>query len=402
MKELSREEQLEKLRGRYEHRKGQAKTAILNELCEQYGYHRKHAIRLMNTPENPTAQRVIRSGPEPRYESLGPVLKTIWLAAEQPCGKRLVEALPLWVPFYQKRYEPLTAKQRKLLATISSASVDRLLAGCKTDDPRGLSGTRPGSLLRQQIPIQGEVWNEKRPGFLEADSVAHCGGSLAGSFIWSLTYTDLASSWTEGRAVYNKGAKGILDQTRHVEEVLPFALLGMDFDNGTEWLNWHLIRYLQQRIKPVHVTRSRPYHSDDNAHVEQKNWMWPRQLLGYGRLEEPQVVPLINSLFVDVWGPLHNFFLPSMKLIEKWREGAKWKRRHDKARTAYQRLLSIEGMNAKTKGRLRDQFESLDPFALHQQLERRLGAILKHTVKEKPVEDDPDLGSGGKRIPDPK
>lgn len=394
MKELSRDEQLAKLRWRYKQRQGKGKTAILDELCEEHGYHRKHAIRLMKTPANPPEAPVVRSGPEPRYESIGPVLEVIWKAAEQPCGKRLVEALSLWVPFFQKSYEPLTAKQRQLLATISSASVDRLLADCKAAAQRGLNGTRPGSLLRQQIPLQGEVWNEKRPGFLEADSVAHCGGSLAGSFIWSLTYTDLASCWTEGRAVYNKGAQGILEQTRHVEEGLPFALLGMDFDNGSEWLNWHLIRYLQQRSKPVQVTRSRPYHSDDNAHVEQKNWMWPRQLLGYGRLEEPKVVPLINSLFVDVWGPLHNFFLPSMKLIQKWREGAKWKRRHDKARTAYQRLLSIGGMNAKTKVRLRDQFESLNPFALHQQLERRLRPILRHTVKEKPVEEDSELGAG--------
>jgi hypothetical protein len=348
----------------------------------------------MNASANPPGQRIIRAGPEPKYESIGPVVEAIWKAAEQPCGKRLVEALPLWIPFYQKRYEHLSVKQRQLLGSISPASVDRLLAACKAVHRRGLSGTRPGSLLRQQIPIQGEVWNENKPGFLEADSVAHCGGSLAGSFVWSLTFTDLASSWTEGRAVYNKGSKGVLDQTRHVEEVLPFALLGLDFDNGSEWLNWHLIRYLQQRSQPVRVTRSRPYHSDDNAHVEQKNWMWPRQLLGYGRLEEPALVPLINSLFVEVWGPLHNFFLPSMKLIKKWREGAKWKRRHDKAKTAYQRLLLMDGINAKHQRRMRDQFESLDPFELHQQLERRLGAVLKHTIQEEPVEKETRSGAG--------
>ena len=387
MKDVSREEQLETLRRRYANRKAEGKSLILDELCADYDFHRKHAIRLMNTPATPPEQRIIRPGPEPRYESIASVVETIWKAAEQPCGKRLVEALPLWIPFYQKRYESLTAKQRKLLGMISPASTDRLLAKCKVANPGGISGTRPGNLLRQQIPIQGEVWDEKRPGFLEADSVAHCGGSLAGSFIWSLTYTDIASTWTEGRAVYNKGSKGVLDQTRDVEENLPFDLLGMDFDNGTEWLNWTLIRYLQERSKPVRVTRSRPYHSDDNAHVEQKNWMWPRQLLGYGRLEDPELVPLINKLFIEVWGPLHNFFLPSMKLIKKWREGAKWKRLHDKAKTAYKRLLMMDGLEAKEKRLLRDQFESLDPFELHLQLDRRLGAILKHTIKEKQVEE---------------
>lgn len=392
MKQLSREEQLTKWRHRYEHRKGEGKARILDELCEQYGYHRKHAIRLMNRPAPPPGPPPVRPGPEPRYEAIGPVIEAIWQAAEQPCGKRLVEALPLWLPSYQQHYEPLSARQRKLLAAISPASVDRLLAACKAQHAHGLSGTRPGSLLRQQIPIQGEVWDEQRPGFLEADSVAHCGGSLAGSFVWSLTYTDLASTWTEGRAVYNKGAQGVLEQTRHVEHSLPFALLGLDFDNGGEWLNWHLIRYLQERHAPVRVTRSRPYHSDDNAHVEQKNWMWPRQLLGYGRLEDPQVVPLINTLFIEVWGPLHNFFLPSMKLVKKWRVGAKWKRQHDAAQTAYQRLLRLGGLSASTQRRLRDQFESLDPFALHQALDRRLARILKHTVPESgplPVEAKP-------------
>lgn len=382
MKELSRKEQLEKWRKSYRRRNTPGKALILDELCEQYGYHRKHAIRLMNGTDEGVGSASVRPGPEPRYESIRGVLEEIWKASEQLCGKRLVEALPLWIPHYQKRYEPLTPQQRKLLASISPASVDRLLASAKARHRRGLSGTRPGNLLREQIPIQGEVWDEKRAGFMEADSVAHCGGSLAGNFVWSLTFTDLASGWTEGRAVYNRGAQGVLEQTRQVEASLPFALLGLDFDNGGEWLNWHLIRYLQQRHPPVRVTRSRPYHSDDNAHVEQKNWMWPRQLLGYGRLEEPKVVPWINALFAEVWGPLHNFFLPSMKLVKKWRVGAKWKRRHDEAQTAYQRLLRLGSMAAKTKRQLRDQLESLDPFALHLEVDRRLAPILKHTVRE--------------------
>lgn len=382
MKTLSRDEQLQQWRKRYRQRNLQGKALILDTLCEQYGYHRKHAIRLMNEPAQASEPPGPRPGPEPRYEGIRVVVEEIWKASEQLCGKRLVEALPLWLPHYQRRYEPLSARQRQLLKAISPASVDRLLAPLKAHRRQGLCATRPGSLIREHVPIQGEVWDESRPGFLEADSVAHCGGSLAGNFIWSLTFTDLASTWTEGRAVYNRGAQGVLEQTQHVEEHLPFALRGLDFDNGSEWLNWHLIRYLQQRRQPVRVTRSRPYHSDDNAHVEQKNWMWPRQLLGYGRLEEPRVVPALNALFVEVWGPLHNFFLPSMKLVQKWRVGAKWKRRHDEAQTAYQRLLRLGGLQAKARGRLRDQWENLDPFALHQELDRRLAAILKHTVRE--------------------
>lgn len=166
---------------------------------------------------------------------------------------------------------------------------------------RGLRGTKPGILLRRHGHIQGAVGDETRLGFLEADSVAHCGGSLAGDFIWSLTYTNLAGSWTEGRAVWNKGPTSVLAQTRDVEAHLPFALLGFDFDNGNEWLNWSLIRHLQERARPVRVTHSRPYHKDDNAHVEQKNWMWPRQLLGYGRLENEALVAPICALDKEVW-----------------------------------------------------------------------------------------------------
>jgi hypothetical protein len=209
------------------------------------------------------------------------------------------------------------------------------------------------------------------------DSVAHGGGSLAGDFIWSLTYTCLGSSWTEGRAVWNKGYTGVLEQTQDVEARLPFVLRGVDFDNGGEWLHWHLVRYWQERLQPVRLTRSRPYHKDDNAHVEQKNWMWPRQLLGYQRLENPESVPQINALYIEVWGPLCNFFLPSTKLVEKRREGSRIIRRHDQPQTAYQRLLAGGDLKAKAVRQLRQQYRSLDPFALAKEAAGRLKRILK-------------------------
>jgi hypothetical protein len=149
----------------------------------------------------------------------------------------------------------------------------------------------------------------------------------------------------------------------------------VDFDNGGEWLNWHLVRYWQERLQPVKLTRSRPYHKDDNAHVEQKNWMWPRQLLGYQRLDNPDTVPRINDLYRDVWRPLHNFFLPSMKLVAKQREGSRIIRRHDEPQTAYQRLRASGELSAKTRRQLREQFESLDPFALAKAVDLRLKRI---------------------------
>lgn len=377
MKNVSREEQLERLRRRYAGRGSEGKSRILDELCEQYGYHRKHAIRLL---KGGLLIRKSPPGPRRQCEGISELVERIWAAGEQPCGKRLAQMLPLWLPHYQRRYGKLLPSQRQLSDKVSAATLDRLLAPLRSKYLRGLSGTKPGSLLRQQIPIQGEVWDEKRAGFMEADSVAHCGSSLAGSFVWSLTYTDIASTWTSGRAVWNRGATGVLEQTRQVERSLPFALLGLDFDNGGEWLNWHLIPYLQERSSPVRVTRSRPYHSDDNAHVEQKNWMWPRQLLGYGRLEDPGLVEPINLAYQDLWGPLHNFFLPSMKLVAKQRVGSRWRRKHDRPQTAYQRLLKMGALSRKAKRQLREQFESLNPFELHDRLEKALRPILARAL----------------------
>ena len=376
-----RTDQLERLRRRYAGRGKEGKGALLDEFCEHYGYERKYAIKLLGEAAPAAASRE-RPGPEPKYEPVLEVVERIWTKAEQLCGKRLAPALKLWLPHYSRHYGRLLPCQKKLLEAVSPATLDRMLASRKAQKRHGLSATRPGTLLRRQVPIQGEVWDERRVGFLEADSVAHCGESLAGSFVNSLTYTDLACTWTEGRAVWNKGSEGVLTQTRDVEAKLPFAILGFDFDNGGEWLNWSLIRYLQVRPKPVRVTRSRPYHCDDNAHVEQKNWMWPRQLLGYGRLEDPQLVGPINALYTEVWGPLHNFFLPSMKLIKKWRVGSRWVRRHDAPQTAYQRLLGHGVLSTKAQRQLQDRCESLDPFVLAAKLEKQLKPILEAAVSD--------------------
>lgn len=376
-RQVDRKEQLSVYRRRYQGRGLEGKSRLLDEFCEHYSYERKYAIKLLGGAVGPSLIKRSPPGPEPQYGAVVEVVERVWAAAEQLCGKRLVEALPLWLPHYERHYGRLLPCQKKLMAKVSAATLDRLLADRKGRGGKGLGGTKPGTLLRHHVPIQGEVWNEHRIGFMEADSVAHCGSSLAGNFVWSLTYTDLASAWTEGRAVWNKGSSGVLDQTRDVESELPFPILGFDFDNGSEWLNWALIRYLQVRTKPIQLSRSRPYHKDDNAHVEQKNWMWPRQLLGYGRLEQAQMVKPINHLYKEVWGPLHNFFLPSMKLVKKWRVGSRWVRRYDTPQTAYQRLMASGQVKRAELARLQEHYESLDPFELAAELERRLKPILR-------------------------
>jgi hypothetical protein len=366
-----------KLQARYARRSREGKSRMLDELCEDYEYERKYAIKLLRGGLPAPTGRA-HPGPERQYEVVEPVVRQIWLTAEQPCGKRLGPILRQWLPYYEGRYGKLSGRQRSLIRHVSPATLDRLLAPARAQHSgRGRCGTKPGSLLRSEIPIRTGTWDLSRPGYLEADSVAHCGTSLAGSFIWSLTYTDILSGWTEGGAVWNKGAAGVLNATREVEERLPFALLGFDSDNGKEFLNHHLWTYLRERKSAVEFTRSRPYHSDDNAHVEQKNWTWARQLLGYGRLEDPQLVEPISALYRDVWAPWQNFFLPCLKLEQKWREGSHWRKRYEPPRTAYERLCAPGILRPKQRGQLRERYDSLNPFDLKDKLEQRLKRILQ-------------------------
>ena len=367
---------LPKLQVRYSRRNREGKSRMLDELCEDYEYERKYAIKLLCGGLPPSSGRV-HPGPEPQYELIEPVVRQVWRTAEQPCGKRLVPILRQWLPYYERRFGQLSGRQRQLVRQVSAATLDRLLAAARAEHSgRGRCGTKPGSLLRSEIPIRTGTWDLSRPGYLEADSVAHCGGSLAGSFIWSLTYTDILSGWTEGGAVWNKGASGVLAATRQVEERLPFALLGFDSDNGGEFLNHHLWSYMRERKAAVEFTRSRPYHSDDNAHVEQKNWTWARQLLGYGRLEDPELVGPISALYREVWAPWQNFFLPCLKLEQKWRQGSHWHKRYEVPRTAYDRLCAPGMLALKQRRQLRERYASLDPFALKDELEKKLKQIL--------------------------
>jgi hypothetical protein len=350
------------------------KSKILDEFCAVCGYTRKYAIGLLSRKPR---RRQCQPGPRRRYDGqvLEP-LKVIWLAAEQMCSKRLKAALPLWLPFYEQEHGPLVEAVRKKLLQISAASIDRLL---KKERARyrgkGLCGTRPGGLLKHQIPIRTDNDDVDRPGFLEADTVAHCGNSLAGDFIWSLTFTDIFCQWTENRATWNQGAEGVLGQVKDVEANLPFELLGFDVDNGSEFLCFHLWRYLLDRPRPVPLTRSRPYRKNDQAHVEQKNWTHVRQLLGYQRLEQPELVPLINELY-RTWGLLHNFFCPNLKLLSKTRKGAKTIRKYSPTQTPYQRLLESKHLSQEQKQKLQNRFQQLNPLQLKREIEQKLKLVL--------------------------
>jgi hypothetical protein len=377
----ARREYLEKIRARYRKAGRADKSRILDEFCAICGHHRKHAIRLLR----PGAKSAARSGPRPLYgrRELVPI-KAIWLLSEQPCSKRLQAILPMWLPQWEARHGALEDDVRRRVLSISPASIDRLLASSRARmAARQPAGTKPGSLLRSQIPVRTGPWDTDQPGYLEADTVAHCGASLAGSFVWSITFTDIATGWTECRSVWNKGAAGVVDQTRAIERILPFEILGFDCDNGSEFLNHHLWRHLAQRPKPIIFTRSRPYKKNDQAHVEQKNWTHVRQLLGYQRLCHPALLPLIDRLY-ELWGLFNNFFCPNMKLLEKRREGSRIVKRYHPPLTPCDRLLNNPQIDEPTRERLRRQREQLDPLRLKKQIERQLRLVFdaQHRAEE--------------------
>jgi hypothetical protein len=227
------------------------------------------------------------------------VLKPIWFAALQPCGSRLAALLPEWLPAYEADQRRLDADLREAILAVSRRTLDRLLAPLRvTLQRRG--GTRPGSLLRQSIPIRGP-WDEEGAGWLEVDTVALCGGWLDDRHAWMLDGVDIRTDWTEQRAVENRGQHATLAQLRDVEASLPFPRRGLDSDNGGEFSNHHVVAWLQERPRPVLFTRSRPYRKNDNAHVEQRNWTHVRQHFGYERYDDPAVVLLINALCWGQW-----------------------------------------------------------------------------------------------------
>jgi hypothetical protein len=370
----SKQEYLLAIWGRYQRVGRRFKSKILDEFCEVCGYSRKYAIGLLKREPR---QRHQRPGPRRRYDTevLKP-LKFIWLKAEQMCSKRLKAALPQWLPFYESSQGRLSPEVRTKLLQISPATIDRLLKKTRARYPaKGLSGTRCGRHLKHQIPIRTDNRDIDRPGFLEADTVAHCGTSMAGSFIWSLTFTDVFSQWTENRAVWNKGATDVLAQVRDLEPGLAFELQGFDVDNGSEFLTFHLWRYFLHRPRPVPMTRSRAYRKNDQAHVEQKNWTHVRQLLGYQRLELPELIPLINDLY-RTWGRFHNFFCPTLKLRRKLRRGSKTLRQYSTPQTPFQRLLDSAHLSDQQKDRLRAQHRQLNPLELKDQVEQKLKLVL--------------------------
>ena len=369
-----KKEYFEAIHKRYKHAIKKYKSQILNEFCQVCGYNRKYAIyKLSNYKSKKPKKKPGKPSVYNQPQIIKP-LKKIWLTANLPCSKRLKSIIPDWLPFLPD----ISQEDKTKLLKISASTIDRMLESIRAKHKyRGLSATKPSSLLRKSIPIKVDQWNEFQPGFLESDTVHLCGTSLAGQYTVIIDTVDIASGWNELRATWGTGHTGVLNQIKDIELSLPFDLLGFDSDCGGEFINQALIDYLLNRKDPVQFTRSRPYKKDDNAHVEQKNYTHVRQWFGYYRFDNPKVIPLFNDLFKNEWSLFQNFFLPSVKLIAKARFGSKTIKKHDDPKTPYQRLLESKHIDDETKRKLTEIFKKLNPFELRAGIEKKLKKIFK-------------------------
>jgi hypothetical protein len=381
-------EYFDELRPRYRAADKVEQGRLLDEAVKICGYHRKAVIRILcrrpvakahgglSTPvRNPVGRPRQYDAPE-----ILSFLQSVWHASNQACSKRLACVLRLWLPYYESfSGVALSLEHQVLILRLSPATIDRLLAveRSRYRVGKGRATTKPGTLLKKRIPIKTNQWDEDRPGFLEVDTVAHCGTTTSGMYAYTLNTVDIASGWVEPRAIWGKGETGVVDAIGEIENVLPFRIRGVDVDNGSEVLNHHMEAYLTGRKRKPEYTRSREYKKNDNAHIEGRNWTHIRQYLGYERFDNPAVVALMNDLFANEYSLLINYFLPSVKLQEKERLGSRIIKRHDKPMTPCDRLLASRYVSAEKKQWLKDQRASLNPFLLHMSVRQKIRQIFR-------------------------
>lgn len=365
----AKREYLKAIYRRYKNATKREKSKILDEFCLVCNLSRKHAIRLIAKEKLPASKK---PGPVRKYhDRFVRQLVRFWKLTRHMCSRRLKAALPIWIAYDE---DPgLDAEIRDLLCQISASSIDRLLKPYRKAWKKGLSSTKPGTYIKSLIPMETLESKVTKPGFVEADTVAHCGTSLEGHFTNTITITDLMSGWTGNRAIWTKKAQLVMDRIMEIRAEFPFTLKGFSCDNGSEFINYDLVRYLQGRNpNQVKFTRRRPYKKNDAAHVEQKNDAFVRQLFGYHRLDQPEFVPMMNDIYKLLWNPLMNHFCPVMKLKKKVRIGGRIRKYYDDPKTPYQRLIDSDQLTESQKRRLEAQHSELNPLALKSQLDKAL------------------------------
>jgi hypothetical protein len=357
------------------------KEKILDEFCKVCGYNRKYAIRKLNglSPQEKLYQQ--RKAKRKRqghaiYDSeVIQLLSKIWEAAGYPCSIRLKSVIPVWMPWIEK-YFRLSADRKRDLLKISPRQMDRRMQCQKHIAKKSIyGGTKPGTLLKHHIPIKTDHWNVKEPGFTEIDTISHSGNNADGLFAYSVNQTDILTGWVETRAVMGKGEKTVSEAMDEMEIYYPFNILGIDADNGGEFINY--LNYNRCKQKNIQFTRGRPYKKDDNAHIEQKNWTHVRKLMLWNRYDSQEAVDAMNDLYRNELHLFMNLFLPSMKLVKKERIGSKPKRNHDTPQTPLDRLIASGKGDPRKVSHYINLRAQIDPFELSKIIDKKLDAIIK-------------------------
>jgi len=363
------EKALLEFRKRYHTASRVQRSRLLDEFCELTGYHRKYAIVVLRRPtdEKRPAARRLRG---PTYSAAAVrVLETIWMAADYPWSVRLKALLPLWLPWARVHVRGCNEEVVEQLLRMSPRQMDRRLARKKCMLKRTMYGrTKPGSLLKQQIPVRTDFWDTTEPGWCEIDLVSHSGPHASGEFLYSLNLTDIHTGWCETRCIRGKGETGVVAALEDIRQCLPFALKGIDSDNGSEFINHHLVRYCEKHR--IQFTRSRPYKKNDNAHIEQKNWTHVRRIFGWDRLDTPAQQCAMNALYTGELRLMMNLFQPCVKLVSKERIGSRVRRHYDTPQTPLDRLItSSKGKRLPQRiARLKRLRDTTNPFTLSEQI----------------------------------
>ena len=375
MSETTIEEYTKKMRNRYARMTGRkARGVLLDEYVEVTGWDRKHANKVLLGKRRRKGRRGKRGAPIRYGAEIVKALKTCWQAMEQPCGKRMKDMLAVWV-----KYLEVNESTKETLYKVSAASIDRLLSRYKIQVGKTRRGSKPSSGVQALVAVRAQKWETSEVGYTEVDTVAHCGGNMGGDFIWSLTSVEIASGWTEIRAVWNRGQHACFQGLEAIWESQPFDLIGVDSDNGGEFLNHHLYRWLKEH--GIEQTRSRPYYKNDQAYVEQKNSTHVRALLGYERLEHNELLEDLNELLKQ-WSMWKNLFCVTMKQESKRREGSRQIRRHEKkGRSPAQRLLDSEQLRPEEATKLKKQLATINPFEMKKEIEKLEAKVWAHRQK---------------------
>jgi len=358
------------------------KGAILDELCATTGWHRNHARKALKVALRPTVVKPRPPRPSKYGTKVVAALIFCWAVLGMPAGKRLAPMLGELVAILRGFGElDIDEDTAALLGGMSAATIDRRLAPeRKKHALKGRSHTKPGSLLKSQIPIRTWAdWDDATPGFVEIDLVGHEGGNAAGEHAYTLTVTDIATGWTENRSVPNKARKWVLAALDEIATVMPFPILGVALDNGSEFINHHVLAWCEKR--EITFTRSRPGNKNDGAHVEQKNWAIVRTVVGYHRYDTPAELLLLNKIWA-LQSQLTNYFYPQQKLISKVRDGAKVTKKYDTATTPHRRAERHETVSAQDKKVLADTYTRINPAAVQRQIQALTSELLTITTSK--------------------